>query len=75
MGDVRRVALAFQIQDHGDRVGARDLREVRHTRVPEVSVEAERQGEALRHAGAGLALDAELQGSAAAALQREARLL
>ena len=74
MGDVRRVALAFQIQDHGDRVGARDLREIRHARVPEVSVEPEGQGEALRHAGAGLALDAELQGSAAAALQCEARL-
>ena len=68
MGDVGRVALTFHLKDDGDRVRPRELREVRHARVPEVGVESEGHGEALRHAGAGLALDAELQGGAATAL-------
>ena len=74
VGDVRRVALTLHVQNYGDRVGPRDLREVRHARVPEIGVESEGHPEALRHAGAGLALDAELQGGAAAALQSEVRL-
>src|SRR5439155_20667686 len=73
-GDVRYVALALHLEDHGDGIGARNLREIGHARVPEFGVESEGQSEALRHAGAGLALDAELQRGAAAPLQREARL-
>ena len=74
VGDVRYVALALHLEDHGDGIRARNLREIGHARVPEFGVESEGQGEALRHAGAGLALDAELQRGAAAALQGEARL-